>query len=124
MFEWAELGGMTEKAQEGTESIVNLIVYDVNCQNESVTECLMHCMIAGGQTQAAVSKHITVSVLLIHSIFQFHSNTLSFLFFRAEHIPFSHMGTRILNQLREGVAFPSRVLFTLSFEQYKSCVLF
>ena len=53
-------------------------------------------MIAYGQTQAVVSKHIAASVLLIQSIFQY-----TFFFPQAEHIPFLHMGTRILNQLRE-----------------------
>lgn len=52
-------------------------------------------MIAYGQTQAVVSKHIAASVLLIQSIFQYT------FFSQAEHIPFLHMGTRILNQLRE-----------------------
>lgn len=52
-------------------------------------------MIAYGQTQAVVSKHIAASVLLIQSIFQYT------FFSQAEHIPFLQMGTRILNQLRE-----------------------
>lgn len=45
------------------------------------------------QTQAVVSKHVTVSVLLIHNI----QNT----FLQQCMCPFSHMETRILNQLRE-----------------------
>lgn len=57
----------------------------------------MQCMIAWGQTHAAVCKHITGSALLIDSILQY----TSFFLFSAEHILFSHMGTRILNQVRE-----------------------
>lgn len=78
---------MTESA--GTESAVNLVVCDANCQNESVTECLVQCKTAGGQTQT----HRSVGTADTQ-----HIPTLSF---TAEHIPFSHVGTRILNQLRE-----------------------
>lgn len=54
----------------------------------------MHFMMAYSQTQAVLSKHVTVSVLLIHSIFQ---NSFLQQCMRL----FSHMETRILNQLRE-----------------------
>lgn len=63
----------------------------------TVTECLGHCIIACGETQAVVSNHITVSVLMIHSIFQY---IFLLLFYSRAYPIFTH-GDKNINQLRE-----------------------
>lgn len=71
---------------------IKLFWYKFSDVIKNLSMTLSHCAV-----------HVTVTVPLIHSTLQY----TAFLF-AAGHIPFSHMATRILNQLREELLYQAQ----------------